>query len=108
MPEQQPAAKADCVEQFWQHVERLDVHVVERARQFHRRRGAVAGARIDEHAGAGRGLQFFGKVAPQAGGAEAFVQHHDGRRLLGRRADHAVFEIGGADGEEAGGGEGWS
>ena len=34
------------------------------------------------------------------------MQHHDGRRLLGRRADHAVFEIGGVDAEEAGGGEG--
>ena len=101
MSEQQAAAKADRIEQFRQHVERLDVHVVERARQFYRRRGAIAGARIGEYAGAGRGLQFFRKVAPQPGGAEAFVQHHDGRRLLGRWADHAVFEIGGADGEEA-------
>ena len=34
------------------------------------------------------------------------MQHHDGRRVGGLRADHAVFEFGGADGEEAGGGEG--
>ena len=101
MSEQQASTKADGIEQFRQHVERLDVHVVERARQFCRRRGAVAGARIGEHAGAGRGLQLVGKVAPQPGGAEAFVQHHDGRRLFGRWTDHAVFEIGGADGEEA-------
>ena len=65
MAEQQTAAKADRVEQFRQHVERLALHVVERARQFHRRRMAIAGARIGEHAGAGRGLKFFGKVAPQ-------------------------------------------
>ncbi len=38
MAEQQAAAKADRVEQFRQHVERLDMHVVERARQLHRRR----------------------------------------------------------------------
>ncbi len=34
------------------------------------------------------------------------MQHHDGRRVRGDGTDHAVFEIGGADGEEAGGGEG--
>ena len=101
MAEQKAAAKADLVEQFRQHVERLDMHVVERARQFRRRRMAVTGARIGEHAGAGRGLKFFGKVAPQSGRSEAFMQHHDDRRILGRRADHAVFEMGGADGEEA-------
>ena len=106
MAEQQAAAKADLVEQFWQYVERLDMHVVERPRQFHRRRIAVACARIDEHAGAGRGLKSFGKVAPQSGRSEAFMQHHNGRRALGRRADHAVFEMRGADGEEARGGKG--
>ena len=106
MPEQQAAAKADLVEQLRQHVERLDMHVVERPRQFHRRRCAIAGARIGEHASAGRGLKLFRKVAPQPGRAEALMQHHDGRRALGRRADHAVFEMGGADGEEAGGGKG--
>ena len=31
------------------------------------------------------------------------MQHDDGRRVIGRRTDHAVFEIGGADAEEAGG-----
>ena len=34
------------------------------------------------------------------------MQHDDGRRVRGRGTDHAVFEIGGADVEEAGGGEG--
>ena len=33
------------------------------------------------------------------------MQHDDGRRLVRRGPDHAVFEIGRADGEEAGGGE---
>ena len=37
MPDQKAAAEADGVEKFRQHVERLDVHVVDRARQ--RRRG---------------------------------------------------------------------
>ncbi len=103
MPEQEAAAKADPVEQFRQHLERFDMHVVERPRQFCRRRGAVARARIDEHAGAGRGLQPVRKIAPQPGRAETLVQHDDGRRVRGRRADHAVFKLGGADGEEAGG-----
>ena len=97
------AAETDLIEQLWQHIERLDVHVVERARQLRRRRRAITAARIGEDAGAGGGLQLVRKIAPQAGGAEAFVQHHDGRRVLGRGTDHAVFEIGGADGEEAGG-----
>ena len=51
----------------------------------------------------GRGLEPVWKIAPQPGRAEPFVQHDDGRRGLGRRTDHAVFEFGGADGEEAGG-----
>ena len=51
MPDQKPAAKAHLSEQFRQHLERFDMHVVERTRQFYRARGAVAGARIDEHAG---------------------------------------------------------
>ena len=33
------------------------------------------------------------------------MQHDNGRRSLRRGADHAVFEIGGADAKEAGGGE---
>ncbi len=103
MPDEKAAAKADLVEQFWQNFQCLDMHVVERARQFCRRRGAIARARMDEHAGAGHGLEFFGKIAPQPGRSQAFVQHDNGRRVSGRGPDHAVFEIGGADGEEAGG-----
>src|SRR5438552_2875102 len=34
------------------------------------------------------------------------MQHHAGRRLIGRGADQAVFKIGAADGEQAGGREG--
>src|SRR5258708_2095235 len=37
MPEQQAAAKADFVEQFWENLECLDMHVVERPRQLDRR-----------------------------------------------------------------------
>ena len=100
-----PRRKPIGVEQLWQHLERLDMHVIERARQRDRRRGAIARARIDEHAGRGRGLQPVRKIAPQPDTAEALVQHDDGRRLIRRGTDHAVFEIGRADGEEAGGGE---
>jgi len=56
MPEQQPAAKADRIEQLRQHIERLGVHVIDGTRQFHRRRGAVARAGIKENSGAGGGL----------------------------------------------------
>ena len=101
MTNQQAAAEADRVQQLRQDVERFAVHVVERARQLDWRGRAIAGARIEKYAGAGRGLQFFGKVAPQRGGAEAFMQHDDGRRLLRCRTDHAVFEVGFADAEEA-------
>jgi hypothetical protein len=82
------------------------MHVVERARQRDLRRSAIARARIDEHAGPGRGLKFFRKLSPQPDRAEALMQQDNGRRIIGRGTDHAVFEIGGADGEEAGGGEG--
>src|SRR5437667_904013 len=51
MPDQQPAAKADLPEQFRQHLERFDMHVVERTRQFYWARGAIAGARVNEHTG---------------------------------------------------------
>src|ERR1700687_1791030 len=43
MPEQEATAKADFVEQLWQNVERLDVHVVERTRQLDPGRAAPAG-----------------------------------------------------------------
>ena len=69
MAEQNTATKADGGEQFRQHLERLDMHVVERARQRHARGRAIAGARIDEHAGAGGRLQLVGKIAPQPGRA---------------------------------------
>jgi hypothetical protein len=103
MPEQQTAAKADPVEHFRQDIERFDRHVIERTRQCHRRRSAIAGARIHEHAGTRGGLKFFGKIAPQPGRSEALVQHDDGRRVFRRRTDHAVFEIGCADAQGAGG-----
>src|SRR5580765_5786766 len=34
------------------------------------------------------------------------MQHDNGGRILGRRTDHAVFEVGAVDAEEAGGCEG--
>src|SRR5450631_3958120 len=52
---QQPALEADLIEQARQHVARLVVHVSQWARQRHRARFAIAGARIDEYPGAGRG-----------------------------------------------------
>src|SRR6266478_4711756 len=106
MPEQEAAAKADFVEQFWQNLERLDVHVVERPRQLDYSRAAIARARIDEHTGSGRGLKPVRKISPQPNRAKTFVQHDDGRRVIGCGTDHAVFEIGSADAEKAGGREG--
>jgi len=89
------------LEQLRQHVERLDLHIVERARQLDRARCTITGARIDEHAGAGRALQLLGEVAPQRGRTQSLMQHDDGRRLVGRWADHAVFELGHADAQKA-------
>ena len=103
MAEQHAALKADGVEQSGQDVERLAVHIIERARQDDRRRGAIAGARIDEDAAAGRGGELFRKIAPQRGRPEAFMQHDDGRRVRRCRTDHAVFEIGSTDAQGAGG-----
>src|SRR5713101_253093 len=103
MPEQEAAAKADFVQQFWQNLERLDMHVVERPRQLDRRRGAIARARIDEHTGPHRGLKPVRKISPLPNRAKTFVQHDDGRRLVRCGTDHAVFEFGSADAEKAGG-----
>ena len=52
--EQEAAAKADGVEHARQHLAGFLVHEFGRARHRARRRAAVTGARIDEHAGAGR------------------------------------------------------
>ena len=106
MSEQHAAAKADAVEQFGQDFERLDVHVIERTRQRHRGRGAVAGARIGQHAGPGSGLQPVRKIPPQPGRSKALMQHDNGRGLIRRGADHAVFKLGSADAQQAGGGDG--
>src|SRR5882724_1844103 len=106
MPEQEAAAKADFVEQFWQNLERLDVHVVERPRQLDYSRAAIARARIDEHTGSRRGLEPVRKISPQPNRAKTFVQHDDGRRLVRCGTDHAVFEIGSADAHGTGGCEG--
>ena len=90
--EQKTALKADCREHARQHFAGLLMHEGGRARQFAGTRLAVAGARIDKHAGAGRRRDLIGKRSPQADAAEALVQHHDGRRRVGPRPDHAVFE----------------
>ena len=82
--DQQSALEADGVEQSRQRFARLVVHVGERARQRDRARFPVTGARIDENAAAGRGLQLVGKIAPQTDAAEAFVQQHQRRRRSGR------------------------
>ena len=52
--EQKAALKTDRVEHARQHIAGFLVHEARRARQLARARLAVAGARIDEHAGAGR------------------------------------------------------
>src|SRR6267142_2792298 len=103
MSDQEAAAKACRVQQLRQDVERFGVHVVERARQLDRRRGAIARARVHEHAGAGGGGKPVRKIPPQPGRSQPFMQHDDGRRVSRRRTDHAVFKIGSADAEEAGG-----
>src|SRR5581483_5644824 len=82
------------------------MHVVEWSREFHRGRRAIAGARIDEHAGPGRSLQLLRKLAPHRRRAEPFMQHNNGRRVRRGWTKHAVFEIGVVDAEEAGGGKG--
>ena len=76
MAEQKAAAKADGVEHARQHL------AAPPRRMKSSGRGncpgldcAVAGARIDEHAGAGRRRELLGKVAPQADAAEPLVQH---------------------------------
>ena len=90
--EQNAALETDGRKHARQHLARLLVHEGYGARQLPGARFAVAGPRIDEHAGAGRRGELFGEIAPQADAAEAFMQHDDGRRRVGARADHAVFE----------------
>jgi hypothetical protein len=99
--EQDAALEADRVEQLRQHVGRLALHVVELARQLDGRRASVAGARIDEHAGAGFLREPRGEIAPCGHRAEPLVQHHDGRRRVRARPDHAVLERCAADRELA-------
>src|SRR6516164_9682339 len=53
---------------------------------------AIAGARIDENAGAGRCGEFLREAAPAGDASEPLVQQHEGRRRIWARADHAVFE----------------
>jgi hypothetical protein len=103
MAEQETAAETYGVEQRRQNFERFDMHIVERTRQRHRTRRAIARARIDENAAAGRGLKPIRKIAPQRGRPQTFMQHDDRGRIRRRRTDHAVFEIGRADVEGASG-----
>ena len=77
MADEQAALEADPVEQFRQHLAGLALHVIERPRQRHRARGAIAGARIGKYGGAGGLLKLVGEIAPQADGAEAFMQQHN-------------------------------
>ena len=92
MPDQQAAPEADRLEQARQCLPRLVMHVAQGPRQRDRARLAVAGARIDEHAGAGRRRELVGKIAPHSDAAETLVQQHERRRLVGARPDHAVFQ----------------
>ena len=100
--DQKPALETDRIEQARQRLARLVVHIGERPRQLHRRRLAVAGTRIGEHAATGRFLQAIGEITPQTDAAQTFMQHDDRRRRIRPRANHAVFEILGTNIEEAG------
>ena len=103
MSNQKAAAKTDLVEQLRQDLERLNMHVIERARQRDLCRGAITRARIYKQAGPGRGGNPVRKISPQRGTAQALVQQDDGRRFVRRGTHHAVFEVGRADADEAGG-----
>src|SRR5512141_748763 len=103
MSNQKAAAKSDLVEQLRQYLERLDMHVIDRARQLDPCRGAITRARIYEHTAPGRGGKPIRKITPQRGTAQAFMQHDDGRPVLRRGTNHAIFKIGSADANEAGG-----
>ena len=71
--DEKAAAKADRVEHASKHVARLVVHERDRARQFRRRRAAVAGARIGKYSGAGSYGELLRKAAPAGDAAEPFV-----------------------------------
>jgi hypothetical protein len=90
--DEQAAAEADCVEHARQHVAGFLVHEGDRARQLRRRRVAVAGARIGEHADAGRRRELVGEAPPHRDRAEPLVQQDERGGLIWPRSDHAVFE----------------
>jgi len=92
MAEQNAALKANRREYPRQNRERFLLHEVDASRQLCRARLAITGARIDEDAGAGRRRKLIWKRAPQAGGAEPFMQHRDGRCCLRPRSDHPIFQ----------------
>ena len=67
-------------------------HVVDRPGQVDGIGAAVAGARIDEDAEAGRLGQSFRKVAPQRDASQALMQEDERRRRLGRRTERRRLE----------------
>src|SRR6185312_3499338 len=100
--DQYTAPEIDCIEQRRHDGPRFIVHVGQWSGKIDRRRSAVARARINEDAAAGRPLQPVREVAPQVDAAETLVQQHQRRRDIRPRPDHPVFKTLGADGEEAG------
>ena len=106
MAEQDAAAEADRVEQLRQHIERLDMHVVERARQLapastrHSPRANRRTRRRRSRPAAFRESRPTAPTEPRPSCSMTMVG-----AASGCGTDHAVFEIGGADAEEAGGGE---
>src|ERR1700690_787278 len=77
MTEQKSLAKSDRFEEFRQDVERVTLDIVDRKAGLNRRRCSVAGARIDEYAGASTFEDTAREFPPRADGAKPFVQHDD-------------------------------
>ena len=92
VPDQEAAAKADCVEQPRQDGQRLGVHIGHRTRQGRPAGAPIARARIDEDAGPRLRRELFGKVPPHGDRAEPLVQEHERRRLIRLRPDHPILE----------------
>ena len=90
--EQDRPAHIQRVQQIRQHVLAFPVHEVERQRQVgagQRVGFAVAAPAVDQHAQAGRSRNPGWEIAPHGDGAEALVQHDDGRPV--RRSDPHPF-----------------
>src|SRR5712675_1802162 len=100
MPDENRLADAEPLEQLRQDLERLDMHVVDRARPAQHFGLTVAVARVDHRGAAGRRSRLPREIAPHRDRAQAFMEKDQSGRVSIRTGNFLNFELAALNGDQ--------